>query len=515
MNAVLRRVSSPAGYVGACALFAAAGYYFIYRDFNSVVQGLLGLAVLTLALYAWGAREAVLCALTSRQTRRGSNSLVMLLAFVGIVGLLNFLAARHTYRWDLTDTGIYSLSPQTLQVLGNLENPVRVIGFFTLQGDYQRQAAEDLLKEYAARSDKISYEFVDIDQRPALAQQYQIRSEGLLFLSGDRRQHVQGTTESDFTNALLKISSDEQKTVAFVVGHGERATDGYDDAAYRRAKSALEADNYNVTTVSLTAGSIPADTDAVVLADPRSPLLEQERQVLRDYLKQGGKLMLLYEPGVDAQLDDLLLDYGVSLGRDLVVDPARAFFGDAGTPVIVQYGWSAITKDLPQTIFPGTAALTPPQDSAQGTTVTPLALTSENSWAEKDTSSPRFDEGTDAKGPLTIALTVESEVNAQEQPEGEESQGDEPQRKSRVVVVGDSDFASDAFIGLVGNLDFFVNSVNWLTEDEGLISIRPKPPESHPIVLTPSQQNLVFLTSVVLVPLLVLVAGGWVWWSRR
>ncbi len=525
MSVVLRKTSQYAGYLAALAVFAAGSYYFIYRELNLVVEGMLALSAIALAFYLWGSRGSFLGAITSRQARRGTNSLVMFVAFVGIVGLLNFLAARHSYRWDLTETQLYSLSPQTQQVLANLREPVRVLGFYTGMSDYRRQEAEDLLKEYAARSDKLTYEFVDIDQKPALALQYQIRTEGLLFLSGDKRQEVQGVSESDFTNALLKITSTTQKKVAFVVGHGERAVDGYSDDAYNQAKSALEADNYAVTTLSLTSGAIPADVAAVVLAGPRTPLLEQERKVLRDYLAAGGKLMLLYDPGADAQVDDLLLPYAVSLGHDVVIDPQRAFFGDAGTPVIVQegYGWSPITKDLPQTLFPRVAALTPPTTAATGVEVTPLAQTSDRSWAEKDLSNPRYDEGTDAKGPLTIAVAIEATAGTGSGTTDDAGNGQSPDpnseqsapKKARVVVVGDSDFAANAFIGMVGNRDFFVNSVNWLTESEDLISIRPKPPEEHPILLTPAQQNLILFTSVILLPLIVLVAGGSVWWSRR
>ncbi len=522
MSVVLRKASSRAGYVAVLAVFAAGSYYFVYRELNAVVEALLGMGAVALAFYLWGSRDSFLGAVTSRQARRGTNTLVMLAAFIAIVGLLNFLAARHTYRWDLTETQVYSLSPQTEKVLAGLREPVNVIGFYTAMSDLRRQEAEDLLKEYAARSDKVTYEFVDIDQKPALALQYQIRTEGLLFLSGDKRQDVQGVSESDFTNALIKIASNTQKKVAFVVGHGERAIDGYADDAYDQAKAALEADNYSVTTLTLTSGAIPEDVAAVVLAGPQTPVLEQERQVLRDYLARGGKLMLLYDPGTDAQVDDLLLPYGVSLGHEVVVDPQRAFFGDAGTPVIVQegYSWSPITKDLPQTLFPRVAALTPPKTGAAGVEVTPLAQTSDQSWAEKDLNNPRFDEGTDPKGPLTIALAVEATAagseaaNAEAQPQdGEGEQADA--KKTRLVLVGDSDFAANAFIGLVGNRDFFVNSVNWLTESEDLISIRPKPPEEHPILLTPAQQNLILFTSVVLLPLIVLVAGGSVWWSRR
>lgn len=517
MGAVLRKASPQAGFVSAIAFFAAASYYVVYRELNLILEALLVLGVLAGALYVWGSGAALRGAVTSRQARRGSNSLVMVVIFVAIVGLVNFLAARHPVRWDLTETGEFSLAPQSIQVLENLEEPVHVIGFYTGASGGLRQQAEDMLKEYTARSDKVTVEMVDIDQKPTLAQQYQIRTEGLLFLSGDRRQEVMGSTQSDITNALLKVTGAESKTIAFVVGHGERAIDGFGDDAYSEAKSALEADTFTVTTVNLLVGPVGDDVDAVVLAAPQSPLAEQERQALRDYLKQGGKMFMLYDPLVDAQLDDILLDFGVSMGKDLIVDVERALYPDPGIPVVFEYGWSPITKDLGQTVFPGAAALGAPDTQAGTTTVTPLARTSSNSWTTKDPRDAQFKEG-DTRGPLNIAVAIEAEVAPAAAPAEGGAGGQAEEKagaKSRVVMVADSDFASNGFLNMASNRDFFVNSANWLTETEEMIAIRPKPPEDRSVFLTPTQSNMIWLTSIVLLPLLVLVAGGSVWWSRR
>lgn len=511
MSGTLRQIGQASGWVGLAALFLAFSYYLVYGDLNAILLALVVLAVVALLVYLWADSASVVRALGSRQARRGSNSAVMFVAFLGIVALLNVLAARHSIRWDVTDTGTYSLSPQTLSVLANLRQPVKAIGFYR-EGDPQRQQAADLLKEYVARSDNLTYEFIDPDLKPALAQQYQIRDYEVLFTAGDRRQEVLGVGESDFTSALIKITSAQQKKIAFAVGHGEHSVDATDNTSYRQAKASLEADNYTITTLSLATGPVPDDVAAVVLAGPKQSLLDQERQALRDYLHKGGKLLLLYDPGVDPKVDDLLVEYGVSVSYDYVIDPVRALAPDAGTPVIYEYGWSPITKDLPQTVFPGAAPVgTPPQPVA-GVTVTALARTSDRSWAEKDIKNPGFTEGVDMKGPLTIAVSIEADVKPAD---GEQAPAEGAQKKTRLVVAGDSDFASNAFLGMAGNVDFLVNSVNWLTESEELISIRPKPPENRSVYLSATQSNLIFYTSVIILPLAVLLAGASVWWSRR
>ncbi|MHB1006208.1 MAG: GldG family protein [Chloroflexota bacterium] len=515
MSTILRKASPQAGLVGLLAFFGAASYYLVYGDLNVIVEALLAIGVLSVSLYVWGAGNSLGRALTSRQSKRGSNAALMMAVFVVIVGLLNFLAARHSVRWDLTESGTYTLSPQTIQILSNLKNPVKVLGFYTAQSDALRVQAEDLLREYESYTDKVTHEMVDLDQKPTLAQQYQIRAEGLLFLSGGKRQEVLGTSESDFTNGILKLTSAEQKKVGFVVGHGERALDTAGNASYQQAKRALEQDNYATTTVNLLSGPVPDGMAAVILAGPSKPLADQERQTLRDYLKKGGKVMLLYDPGVDAQLDDLLVAYGISMGHDLVIDTARALYPDPGVPVVSEYGWSPITKDLPQTVFPGAAALTTPVTPPAGVTVTPLARTSDKSWATKDPQNPNYKDG-DSKGPLTLAAAVEANVDGTGQAQVTSNQEESANtRKTRLVIVGDTDFASDAFLRMAGNQDLFVNSVNWLTQSEDLIAIRPKPPENHEVLLTQSQTNLVWFSSIVLLPLLVLGAGASVWWSRR
>lgn len=518
MKALLPRIGPVTGYLGAVALFGALSYWVVYRDLNTVVQGLLAVAAIGLGVWVWTARHTVLSALISRQARRGSNSIVMVIAFVGIVGLLNFLAAQHPQRWDLTETGTYSLSPQTLQLLASLEEPVRVIGFYQ-EGDWRRGQADDLLREYATRSNQISYEFIDPVQRPGTAQQYQVRDFGMLFLQGDRRQEVFGTTESDFTNALLKLTSTEPKKVAFLIGHGERPLSEPGNHSYGAAVRALEADNYTVTPVNLAIEAIPEDVEAIIIAGPTAPLLERDQQILKEYLRAGGKMMILYDPGPSFGLEALVEDYGVTLGRDLVLDPERAFYGDQAAPVILEYGWNPITKDLPQTVLPHATYISPPEVAQEGVVVERLAVTSNRGWAETDLSQPRFDEGVDPQGPLALAVSIEAEVaTAEGAPAGQDEpdQGaDRSRPRTRVVVFGDSDFASDGFIGMGGNRDLFVNSVNWLTESEELISIRPKPPEDRGMYLTATQTNLILFSTVVLLPLVVLLAGGSVWWSRR
>jgi len=451
-------------------------------------------------------------ALTGRRARYGSNALVLTIAFLGILGLINFLAARHHRRLDLTAAGRYSLSPQTIQILAGLEEPVQVTAFFT-EIHPRRREAEDLLREYAYRTDKLRYEFIDPEIKPALARQHQITRDGtLIFSSGGRRQEVFGIGEQDFTSAILRVSREEQKTVYFLTGHGERKIDDFTQQGYAQAKSALERDNYRVATINLAiTDTIPADLDVLVVASPQKPLLEEERNRLLHYLMGGGRALIMQDPTLDTGLNQVLEAWLVRFKDDVIIDPARSLLGDPASPVVDRYRFSQIAQGLPMTFFPRARSVEQTGEVPQGVgmTLTPLIESSNRSWGETSLDNPqvRYDEGEDARGPLAIGMIVESPASLK---------GEKPaSTKTRLVVLGDSDFASNAFIGALGNGDLFMNAVNWLAEEEELISIRPKPPERRMVSLTGERARLIFYFSVIAVPLVVLAVGAITWWSRR
>ncbi|MFQ6057701.1 MAG: GldG family protein [Anaerolineae bacterium] len=516
MMAQLKRFSFPIAYAGALAIVAALALLVARgRQLDLIVEGLLALGVILLGLFVWLQPDLIRQAITGRTARYGSNALIMSLAFLGILALLNFLSVRHHRRVDLTEAGRYSLSPQTIQILAGLQEPVRVTAFFT-EIHPGRREAQDLLQEYAYRSNKFSYEFIDPELKPALARQYQITRDGtLIFSSGERRQEVFSVGEQDFTSAILKVSQERQKAVYFLTGHGERDIDDFTQQGYAQAKTALERDNYRVATLNLAiTDTIPADLDVLVVADPRKPLLEEERKRLTGYLLKGGRALIMQDPAADTGLNEVLEAWLVRFKDDVIIDPVRSLLGDPASPVVDRYRFSQITKDLPMTFFPRARSVEQTEEVPQGVgmTLTPLIQSSSRSWGETSLNNPqvRYDEGQDMKGPLSIGMIVESPASL-----GSEEQKTAKSTKSRLVVLGDSDFASNAFIGALGNGDLFLNAVNWLAEEEELISIRPKPPEVRMVSLTGQRANLIFFLSVIIVPLAVLSVGAVMWWSRR
>ena len=503
----LKQYAHYLAYLGTILLVGGLGFYFVNRFWDLKAEIALGLGVFLWTCFVFLRPEQVRTALTGRTARYGSNALVMSLAFVGILILVNFLAMRHHWRWDLTAGSQYSLSPQTRKVLAGLKEPVKIIGFFA-GGDPRTADVEDLLQEYAYASDKISHEIIDPDLKPSIAREYEIRSYGtLVFERGEKRYDAFGFQEQDITSSILRVSRDVQKVVYFLTGHRERDIQGFDQAGYGQAKRALEGDGYIVQPLNLAVtDTVPSEAAAVIIAAPQIPLLSAELEALRSYLSGGGKALILQDPQSDAGLNELLADWQVAFGKGVILDPTSSLLGDPAVPLVARYRFSQITKDLPMAFFPLARPvddLADKENPPSGRTFTPLFESGPRSWGETDVESAqaKYDEGEDQAGPLVMGAIVEQEV--------------EGQGKTRLILFGDSDFASNGAIASLGNANLFLNSVNWLAEEEELIAIRPRPPQMRQLFLTYAQSRLVGYVSWILLPVVVLAVGGYVWWQRR
>jgi len=471
------------------------------------VTGSVGLVLLAVSVLL--RPEETKAVLTGRQARHGGNAVLMSVAFFAIVGLLNYLGARHHQRWDLTEGKQFSLSEQSVQILDSLTEPVQVKLFFT-PGHYNRLKAEDMIKEYAVRTNKLTYEFIDPDAQRRLALEYQIGRDGtIVFERGDRREITFGVGEQDLTSALLKATRDEVKGVYFLTGHQERDPENAQQNGYSTLKQVLLSENYKVDSFNFAVtDTVPSDMAVLVVAGPAKPLSPEETARLGRFVEDGGSLLILVDPGLPDPFGGLLHNYGIEVADDFIVDPGRSFFGDVSSPLVDHYGFHQITKDLAglSTFFPTARSITKGDPLPEEWNVQYLATSSTSSWAEVSYQQKRVQRDEDeAEGPLGLSAVIEPKTPGT--------------GKGRLVVVGDAGFVENSILnsvrGSVGNVDFFMNAVSWLAEEEDLISIRPKPPEQRQVVLTPPQARGIIYSSIIFVPALVLIAGVVVWWRRR
>lgn len=459
-----------------------------------------------------------------RGMRYGSNALVLTLGFVAILGLVNYLGTqpKFNYRQDLTANKQFSLSPQTIQILENLKRPVKATGFFTAQA-FGRQEAQDRLREYSLHSPNFTYEIVDTEQQIGLARQLGVTRDGsVVFQSGDKKQEALSTSESDFTAAILKVTTDTPRAVYFITGHRERDLNDSGDAGYSTLRQWLEKDNYSTGTINLSITStIPISATVLVLASPQNSLSEAELKIVSGYLDQGGRLLVMSDPTRPDPLPNVLSRWGVQFNNDEIVDPA-SFVQSPLIPAVQQYQFSTITQKMNglATVFPFARSLKRLDNPPTGVTVQSIVQTSDQSWGETTLDpnvAPKYDEGKDIKGPLDLEVTVEGTAPISSTNPLTTTTST---RKTRIVALGNSELVANRTVQAqqtqgFSNIDLFLNSVNWLAEEEALISIRPTPPDQRTLVMTTGQVQTVGLLTVIVVPTLVLITGLSVWWRRR
>lgn len=462
----------------------------------------------------------------SRKWVYGSNTVISTFIFLAILIFVVLIAERHPWRVDLTDSASFSLSGQTRNVIKEVDQPVAIKGFYASAAPDQAQAmnkTRDLLETYRYHNKNISYEFIDPDSQPEVARRYEVKTYGTLILEGyDKKQVVQTADEENITNALLKLSRKDQKKVYFLTGHGEHPLTAQGRESYSNAKAALEKSYYQVAEFNLLQQpGIPEDAAAVVIAGPRKPITDTEQQALKSYLGRGGRVFLMLDPLVNTGMTDFLKGYGISLTEDVVIDRlSRLFGGSERIPVVVEYGAHKITGNfnLP-TFYPDARSVVPAKDAPQGVHVLALASTSQNAWAERNMEmlnrgEAAFDKEQDMPGPVPIVVLADI-APPEKQAEGADAAKDKAGKEGILVVAGNSEFAANNYFGLYGNGDFFLNTISFLAEDVGMITVEGRQNKNKPMLLTQQQAKTMFWIVLVLVPLAALVSGIAVFRVRR
>ena len=512
---------------------------------GALVFGLAAIVVY-IALHASAFKDTL-----SRKSFLYSSNLVLIVVIVlGILVLLNYFLSRHNYRLDFTEAKLHSLSDQSVQVLKNLKKEVQIKGFFR-DGNFSRSKMEDLLKNFAYYSKMIKFEFVDPDKNPGLVKGYNITQDGTTVLeAGANENRITTTTEEDLTNALIKVTREGKKIIYFLEGHGEHSIEQAEDLGYSFVKDELQKLGYEAKKLTLALSeTFPQDCALLVVPGPQKDLLPNEFETITGYLESGGRVFFMVDPETAPGLVPYLAQFGITLENDVIVDTvSRLFGGDYFMPVITEYEIHEITRNFRYaTFFPYARSVDPADPKPEGITLSVLGKTSPNSWSERQLEQRQvaFDTDKDKQGPISLAVVGTVDVKALENGEtsaeqserdagakkGEEpGKEDEPEsaeespetppaidteREGRLAVFGDSDFASNRYYNLSGNGNFFMNTVNWLTEESDLISIQPRTSSPRTVQFTPSQGRMIFFVSVVILPLFILVLGISVWLRRR
>ncbi len=497
------------GVLGGVLAGAGVVIYALAPERTALIATTEGLAAVCLTVFLVAHFELFREFSARRATRLGLNSVLMVVLMGAILGILNFLAARHSVRWDLSETKRFTLAPQTARLLRELPREVKVTVFASDQSPV-RLAYRDLIDSYRAHTAKLAVEYVDPEKKPGVARQYGItRPDTAVLESGKQETRITSASEQELTNALIRVTKDEKKAVYFLTGHGEHLPEDGSKEGYSFLKEALERQGYTVRSLSLyESKTIPKNASMVVLGGPQKPVSPEEQLLLADCVRTGGRLLVLLDPGSRAGLESTLEAWGLQADNRTVLDTQTILGGDLTMPVVNTYGTHEITQDLGQvfTMFPHARPVSFLDSKGNEWVFHPLAKSSPRSWAHAGELAPirDFDPQKDTQGPLTLAALVVARASPSEDA-----------RQPAVLLVGDSDFASNAYLDFSGNTDFILHAVAWLAEEKDLITIAPKDTRLGTLLLTTAQSNALFALQVLGLPGFFLLAGFAVWRRRR
>jgi len=469
------------------------------------------------------------------------SAAVLLMAALLLIG--NYLGWKYHKRFDWTSSHLYTLSDKTENVIKKLGRDVKFVVFLPPENNLY-EPVKELLSHYDAASQRVSVQIVDPEKNPVQAQQlirqYGVSSAGVVVVSGKDRRVIDSADlaefdysgmqmgqapqmtgfkgEQLFTGAILQLEEGRKPKVLFTTGHGERSLDDRDVHGLSAIQQILGPDNFELEEwASLGKTAVPAGTDLVVIAGPTSAFLQPEIDALTAYLNNGGRMLAMVDPTlpqtagpglIPTGLDAWLAGYGVKLGENIVVDPpnalptysAQVFFAN-------DFGSHPITQPLAQARVPVllNMARSVGQGTAPGFKLAELLKTSGDGWGETDLAHlEKVDKGAgDVTGPVPLGVAVEKEATGGAKP-------------FRLVVVGDSDFASNQLVqGNPANAVFLANTLNWLVQREALLTIPPKKTESVHLSLTGDQLRSVELLTLLLLPGSAVLLGSYVWMRRR
>lgn len=534
---MITRILNIVGWLGTAFVVAALVVPRLRPEWQQYAVYGAWAGLVCLVLYTLGQWREIIAYFQRRNARYGAIASLSIVIVLGILVAVNYLSTRQNKRWDLTTNKRFSLSDQSIKLVQSLDSPVKFL-VFEKETDFDRFRTR--LAEYQYQSkNKIDVEYIDPDKRPVQARENNVETYGTVVIKyKDRTERVMSDAEQDLTNGLIKVLTGKQKKVYFVQGHGEKDIADGERNGYKTITDAIGRDNYAVERLVLAQQQdVPADASVVVIAGPKNDLLAPEVEMLRRYLNKGGHVLVLLDPPEDkqgpmTQIEALLKEWSIDAGNNVVVDVSgmgQLIGTDASVPVAATYGSHPITQGFNVlTAFPMARSIGPASSASNGRVATTLIETSPRSWAETNIAQLKangevaldVDKG-DKQGPVSIGVAVSGPAAdtaaGDTVAKASNGQADEgaPKPEARMAVIGDSDFAANFALGIQGNRDLFVNTVNWLAQQENLISIRPRDAEDRRLTMTAQQTLGLFWMSIVIVPALVLGTGIYTWWRRR
>ena len=422
---------------------------------------------------------------------------ISIAVFVAALVLLNILVWYHPWSVDLTASGRNEVSRETRHLLQRLDTPVTLQQF----GRTSDPAVEALLRGFERETRLVRVEFVDVDRDRTLAQRYGVVKLGTVVAAASEKfRKVEDPNEQALITAIVQATSDQEHLVCFVTGHGERGLADAGPGGLTLLAATLAAGNYRTEPISLLEDKVRSDCTVVVIAGPVQPLASSELKRLDAYYEAHGRIAILLEPDPAPSLDEWLRPRGFAPGSGAIVDASGAgqsVGGGPRSPLGLKYHDHPVTRGFEiATMYDGARPLRVIEHPDFGGRPVALAETSARSFATTSPDpAPTLKPGRDVPGPLTLAAAVAT------------GGGGRQDRETRLVVVGDADFISNAWLRRQGNRDFFLRTLAWLIGEQEATVVSVDSRENRRIELTQSARAWMYIVNIGLLPMIPLLAG--------
>ncbi len=440
------------------------------------------------------------------------NKLSSRLLFLVLTGIVAWLSYQTPFTFDATRGNRNTLAEPTQQLLKGLQQPLIFTAYVPDEPELHQQLRE-LVAKYQKFNHQVSLDIINPDINPERAQQDGVQNQRQVVLRLGKQSEVLGSvSEQSVVNAIQRLQRNDHRLVIFLEGHKEAELFDNSSAGLSDLANELESKGYKLQPHALlNTGSIPKNTSFVVIAAPKQAYTPDEVTILQDYIQQGGNLLWLEEPKSKSGLTALqkTLTINIPEGRLLSIDNKPRI--DINSPTLIpitRYGEADVMRQQQgQTLF--SYATLVQRDLAKKPTwdFDAILTTSNKVWLETN-STPlskniQYDQDSnDIAGPVSLGIALSKE--------GKGKDG----KQQRIIVIGDSNFMRNGFIGYAGNLELSEHLFNWLSANEHLLVIPAKVAPDTKIELQDWQLYTIGIFFLFIFPI-GLISIGLVRWIRR
>lgn len=442
------------------------------------------------------------------------EKIVFLVLFISIIGMLAWITNNYNKQFDLTANKRHSLSDSSINLLKTLNDEVAIHAY--TNDEITKKAITEIIGRYQNIKSDFKLRLLNPDIDIVQAQQDSVvmnKPFAFVIHYENKSEHINSLSETAISNALLRLSRRDNQQVIFLSGHGERDINGDNNRSYSKINQQLSSKGFNTKPVNLLEETLPENTKLIVIASPSYDYHEGEINKIQDYIKKGGNLLWLTDPGKLYGLNKLASSLGIKLQPGIIIDNNTNLRStlNIDNPAIIpvtEYSPHDITNKIQyNTLFPIARGISPSKNEVvPNDWIAEVLLNSfGKSWTEVSglSSEMVFDSNTgDIAGPITIAVALHRNNTSS-------------QKDQRVVVVGDSDFLSDTYVGAGANLSLGLNIFNWLIGDDDLISVEVKPSPDTKLKLNDIQLMIIAFGFFLIIPALLIMMGARIWYKRK